>query len=111
MDSHKSVQFGANLANIGNFLVCVVVLYFTVYPPHQRSSDPPSGERAVVEARYNLELRQQVENMRDRLALENASDGALLMPIQGRDARKNLRVIASKLWEAAYSLVEKRNGL
>lgn len=62
-----------------------------------------------VRARYALEFQQQVENLRNRFAIEGMSDHALTMPVQGRDGIKTIKAIASKLWELAYTVTEKRN--
>jgi hypothetical protein len=64
-----------------------------------------------VKARYALEFKEKVETLSYRFAVEAVSDGKLLVPIQGRDGIKNIRAVASKLWELSYTVAEKRNGL
>jgi hypothetical protein len=62
-----------------------------------------------VRARYALDFKDQVEKLHNRFAVEGASDDTLLIAIQGRDGIKKIKAIASKLWELAYTISEKRN--
>jgi pyruvate/2-oxoglutarate dehydrogenase complex dihydrolipoamide acyltransferase (E2) component len=60
-----------------------------------------------ITAGYNLEFRAEVERIHDRFAVEGIADESLKVPAQGRLARKEIRGIASKLWELAYKLRDK----
>jgi hypothetical protein len=59
-----------------------------------------------VEAGYTLELKTEVETMRNRFAMYGVSDGVLLLPVEGKDADKNIRAMAAKFWELAYKIGE-----
>ena len=61
-----------------------------------------------VRARYALEFQQQVENLRNRFAIEGMSDRAYDASA-GQRCIKTIKAIASKLWELAYTVTEKRN--
>lgn len=62
-----------------------------------------------ISASYILQFQPTVERMRNqfRAAGEPDSDNALLMPVQGRSGRENIKAIARKLWELAYKIQEK----
>jgi hypothetical protein len=60
-----------------------------------------------VEAAYALELRSKVETMCNRFLMYGFSDNELPCPVEGRDAEKNIRTMASKFWELAYKVGEK----
>lgn len=64
---------------------------------------------AKVKARHALEFKDQVEKLHHRLMADGIIEDALLILVEGRDAKRNIKIIASKLWEAAYTISEK-NG-
>jgi hypothetical protein len=60
-----------------------------------------------VRARYALEYKAQVEQLRDRFTLYGIlDDDTLVSPVQGKDGVNTIRAIARKLWEMAYKLSE-----
>ena len=60
-----------------------------------------------VRARYAIEFAGNVETLRNKYAIEEISDGTLSINIAGVDAVLNIRAIASRLWEMAFTLKEK----
>ncbi len=61
-----------------------------------------------VRAAYALQFKEAVERMHNRFAVEGLADDGLLLPVDGRDGVKNIKTIASRLWELAYKVSEKR---
>jgi hypothetical protein len=57
-----------------------------------------------IAASYALELRNKVETMRNRFAVEGMADAVLLFSVEGKDGEKNIRAIAAKLWELAFKV-------
>jgi hypothetical protein len=63
-----------------------------------------------LRARYELEFRQRIETMRNRLSVEGVSDGnGLLLQVEGKHAIQNIRAIASNLWKMAYTISERKS--
>jgi hypothetical protein len=58
-------------------------------------------------SRYALEFQPRVEVLRHRFTVEGITDDALLLPIDGRDGRRNVLSIAAALWSMTYRLKEK----
>lgn len=61
-----------------------------------------------VRASYELEFRIEVERMNNRFAVEGLGDNILKVPVEGKMGRENIKAIASKLWELAYKVREKK---
>jgi len=62
-----------------------------------------------VEAAYALELKTKVQTMCNRFLMYGISDNELPFPVEGKDAEKNIRAMASTFWELAYKVGEKGN--
>jgi hypothetical protein len=64
-----------------------------------------------VRASYDLQFRDEVEQMRNRFSVEGLPDDVLRVPVQGKMGRENIKAIASKLWELSYKLRDREISL
>jgi hypothetical protein len=103
------------LANDGDFLEACE--YYRpggiAFSPSQLESQLASHMKRLlpwyqkVAASYVLELKNKVETMSNRLAIEGVADSIFLASVEGRDGEKTIRAMAAKLWELAFKLGEK----